>query len=518
MYWPPLLIAYADNVDAGDRKPWSTYALLLACLLVFAAMRWVEMQGLTISSFDQLLWLSSQDNKDWLYRTFAFIPQAASIDAPGQALSRLFNSLFMHDSWRHLLLNMSALLLFGRSVERRLGSRLFVSFYLGAGLFASGVQWWDDPNSAFAQVGASGATWAITAAYLIWFPRAKVRGLALVPLVNLPVPLPPINVWLFLSGAAATGLVWSTILRAVEQSADAAHVLGASPPSAVSSFAHLGGALFGLAIASMSTLWTKYGRGKWYQNWYRPQPVFGFNKAVMLYCLAILSCGWALSVQARMVAVEVLNLQPTAATTAKEADGGLDGDISKGLGDALAKNFDAQKLRSDFAKANRVLPAFIEHLETHAELMQPFEDACKSFADLAGRFKQAADDQARHQVAQAYFATAGDALAKFNALLSSDFGPQLRDYIQLEQALANYFSLEFSTPLLPPSQEEASAKQLLLHAFEHITALRDAIQEQARLQALSSRQSRPGLSPDAAALAARLTELGDQPVCQQAHH
>lgn len=518
MYWSLLFFPYADNVAAGDRRPWGTYALLALCTLVFLATRAVELQGTTITSPDQLLWLTNQDNKDWLYRTFAFIPSETLSSGATENARRLLASLFMHDSWRHFLLNMSALLLFGRSVEKRLGTCLFVWFYLVAGFFATGLQFWHEPTSTWAQVGASGSTWAVTAAYLTWFPRAKVRSVGLVPLLNIPLPLPAINVWLFLASATAVGAFWSFVLRHAEQAADGAHMLGAVPPSAVADFAHLGGACFGFAVALASLFLRKHGRGLCLESIYQPQPRSRFNLDMIAICMVIIFGGWALSMQSRLVTAEVMHLKPAAAVNQPENDGGPDGDISKGLGDALAKNFDREQLRSDFAKANRVLPAFIEHLETHAELMQPFEDACKSFADLAGRFKQAADDQARHQVAQAYFATAGDALAKFNALLTSDFGPQLRDYIQLEQALGNYFSLEFSTPLLPPSQEEASAKQLLLHAFEHITALRDAIQEQERLQALSSRQSRPGLSPDAAALAARLTELGDQPVCQQAHH
>jgi hypothetical protein len=118
---------------------------------------------------------------------------------------------------------MSALLLFGRSVEKRLGTCLFVWFYLVAGFFATGLQFWHEPTSTWAQVGASGSTWAVTAAYLTWFPRAKVRSVGLVPLLNIPLPLPAINVWLFLASATAVGAFWSFVLRHAEQAADGPH-------------------------------------------------------------------------------------------------------------------------------------------------------------------------------------------------------------------------------------------------------------------------------------------------------
>lgn len=519
MYWPLLFLPYGDNVALNDRRPWGTYAIITLCTLVFVAMRAVELQGTSITSPDQLLWLVNQDNKDWLYRSFAFIPSEALNSGAVETGWRMLVSMFMHDSWRHFLLNMTAVWAFGQAVERRMGTRNFVAFYLLAGLFATGIQWWSEPASAAAQVGASGASWAVTAAYLLWFPRAQIRSIALVPVLNIPLPVPAIPVWFFMAGATAVGTFWSLVLRHVEQAADTSHILGSVPPSMVADFAHLGGALFGMAVAAAVILWTKHVHGLWYQHSYRPLPARSRIENAIAIALLIAFSGWALTKHSRMIAAEVQQLQNSKQPSVQlGGDGGFDQDISKGLGDSLAKNFDIEGLKQSFAKANKVLPAFIDTLESHPEILQPFEKACSQFASLSGEFKQSASDEAKNAAALKYFGVANDAMVAFKDLLSGTYGQQLKDYVELEQALGNYFSMEFSKPLLPPSQDEDNARKLLLHAFEHIVVLRDSVQELALLQALETPPAQPGLPANSAVLEARLKQLGDNPVCQPVSH
>lgn len=519
MYWPLLFFPYADNVAKSDRKPWGTYAIIALCTLVFLAMRAFELQGTAITSPDQLLWLVNQDNKDWLYRSFAFIPQDAANAGTMETGWRMLASMFMHDGWRHFLLNMTAVWAFGQAVERRMGTRSFVVFYLLAGFIATGAQWWHEPSSAFAQVGASGASWAVTAAYLVWFFRARIRSVALVPVLNIPLPVPAIPVWFFLAGTTAIGALWSIVLRQVEQVADTAHVLGDVTPSMVANFAHLGGALFGLAVALTVAAWTKHVRGLWFENCYRALPARGWNKNAFAIAIIIAFSGWALGRHSQMIKAEVQQLQNAKQPpVVQSGDGGLDQDISKGLGDSLAKNFDIEALKQSFAKANDVLPGLIATLESHPEILRPYEKACSALAAAAGEFTKAASDEGKNAAAAKYFGVANDTKVAFNEMLSGPYGEQVKGYIELEQALGNYFSLEFSKPLLPPSQEEENAKKLLLHAFEHIALMRDSVQELALLQALRSPPARPGLSADSAVLEARLKQLGDNPVCQPVSH
>ncbi|HEX9555772.1 MAG TPA: rhomboid family intramembrane serine protease [Reyranella sp.] len=64
---------------------------------------------------------------------------------------------FLHGGWMHLIINMVSLAAFGAPVERLLGARRFVLFYLSAGLVAGLVHVVLFPDSVDPVIGASGA-------------------------------------------------------------------------------------------------------------------------------------------------------------------------------------------------------------------------------------------------------------------------------------------------------------------------------------------------------------------------
>ncbi|MFP4172358.1 MAG: rhomboid family intramembrane serine protease [Candidatus Hydrogenedentota bacterium] len=93
--------------------------------------------------------------------------------------------MFLHGGLLHLFLNMLWLYVFGPDVERALGTRQFLWFYLicgGLGVFATGVPYLMHGGSA-SVVGASGATLGVLIAYAYLYPT---RQLFLFPL---PVPI-----------------------------------------------------------------------------------------------------------------------------------------------------------------------------------------------------------------------------------------------------------------------------------------------------------------------------------------
>ena len=102
------------------------------------------------------------------------------------------SSLFMHVDLLHLVVNMLFLLIFGRTLEASLGRGRFALFYLGAGLAAIGLQTLFEPNAADPIIGASGAVAGVLGAYAVSYPRARIVGLALVPLFATPVEFPAI--------------------------------------------------------------------------------------------------------------------------------------------------------------------------------------------------------------------------------------------------------------------------------------------------------------------------------------
>jgi membrane associated rhomboid family serine protease len=84
-------------------------------------------------------------------------------------------SLFLHGSWMHLLGNMLYLWVFGNNIEDSMGSGRFLGFYLICGIAASAAHILVQPASPIPTVGASGAISGIMGAYLILYPRIRVR-------------------------------------------------------------------------------------------------------------------------------------------------------------------------------------------------------------------------------------------------------------------------------------------------------------------------------------------------------
>jgi membrane associated rhomboid family serine protease len=104
-------------------------------------------------------------------RRYALIPAEVSA---GRHLGTLVTSLFLHASLLHVGGNMLFLWIFGNNVEDRLGELKFILVYLVAGVAGSLLQVAVNPGSQVPTLGASGAISGILAAYVLYFPRARV--------------------------------------------------------------------------------------------------------------------------------------------------------------------------------------------------------------------------------------------------------------------------------------------------------------------------------------------------------
>ncbi len=102
----------------------------------------------------------------------------------------LLTAMFMHGGWLHIIGNMWFLWIFGDNVEDAMGRARFLAFYLLCGLAAALAQVVVTPSSAAPMVGASGAIAGVLGAYLLLYPRARVRCLwvliVFVTFVNIP--------------------------------------------------------------------------------------------------------------------------------------------------------------------------------------------------------------------------------------------------------------------------------------------------------------------------------------------
>ena len=92
----------------------------------------------------------------------------------------IFTSMFMHAGWEHIIGNMVFFWAFGPEIEDVMGSGRFLIFYLLGGLAATFAQVIVDPASTIPNLGASGAIAAVMGAFLVTYPRDKIRTVILI--------------------------------------------------------------------------------------------------------------------------------------------------------------------------------------------------------------------------------------------------------------------------------------------------------------------------------------------------
>jgi membrane associated rhomboid family serine protease len=148
----------------------------------------------------------------------------------------LVTSMFMHGGWLHLGMNMLFLWVFGNNMEDSMGHLRYIVFYLVCGLVAAGAQIFLNPAGEIPMVGASGAISGVMGAYVVLYPKVKVR-----------VWFPPIFIfdlraWLVLG-------YWFAL-----QLYEGMAVLGDAAAAArggVAFWAHIGGFVAGLALIKL---------------------------------------------------------------------------------------------------------------------------------------------------------------------------------------------------------------------------------------------------------------------------
>jgi rhomboid family protein len=97
--------------------------------------------------------------------------------ASGHHLVTILTSMFMHGSWSHIFGNMIYLWAFGPEIEDSMGRGRYLIFYLLGGVAAGLAQVLGDPHSTVPNLGASGAIAAVMGAFLVTYPRDRIRTL-----------------------------------------------------------------------------------------------------------------------------------------------------------------------------------------------------------------------------------------------------------------------------------------------------------------------------------------------------
>lgn len=182
-----------------------------------------------------IMFVATLINPSFMKDTFAMAFPLATQFRWWQPLTHMF----MHDGFLHIFFNMFSLVMFGILVERTLGTRRFIWFYLitgfGAVLLHTGVQFLEvrslleeypgvSAQSIYDSIpgvlGASGAVYGVLVAFAMLYPQAR-----------LTLIFPPITLdakW------------WVLIFVGIELFTGISGTM-----MGIAHFAHLGGALFG---------------------------------------------------------------------------------------------------------------------------------------------------------------------------------------------------------------------------------------------------------------------------------
>lgn len=150
-----MFFPIGDENIKGGYKPIFSYVFLILNVLVF---------------FYQFS-LSPEACKNFLYN-FGTIPTDI---ISGENYYSLLSNMFLHGGWMHLIGNMLFLWIFADNIEAIVGNLNFVIFYVMGGVIAALAHIYFNTESAIPAVGASGAISAVMGAYLVMFPKSKIK-------------------------------------------------------------------------------------------------------------------------------------------------------------------------------------------------------------------------------------------------------------------------------------------------------------------------------------------------------
>ena len=148
----------------------------------------------------------------------------------------ILTSMFMHAGWVHILGNMAFFWAYAPEIEDVMGPIRYLIFYLLGGLAATIAQVAIAPRSTVPSVGASGAIAAVMGAFLVTFPRDRIRTLLLLGWFSRITLIPAIllvGLWFLTQLLSEVGALATT------QSGGVAYM------------AHIGGFAFGMILGRL---------------------------------------------------------------------------------------------------------------------------------------------------------------------------------------------------------------------------------------------------------------------------
>ena len=168
----------------------------------------------------------------------AFVTQWSAIPAQifsGHHWITILTAMFMHASWSHIIGNMIFFWAFGPEIEDAMGRWRYLVFYLVGGIVAMLAQVAANSHSTVPNLGASGAIAAVMGAFMVTYPRDRIRSILLI-FVFIKVT--------FIPAAFLIGFWFLTQLFS-------AGAVAQAQTGGVAYLAHIGGFLFGVVTARL---------------------------------------------------------------------------------------------------------------------------------------------------------------------------------------------------------------------------------------------------------------------------
>jgi len=163
------------------------YGVMFLCLVVFAIQFFLRHDPGALANFVQHWFF---DASQFFTNGFAQSPADQRVheilpalgDVKNGALPKLLANIFRNDGWWYLLPNLFVLWMLGDNVSYAQGWWRYIIFYLLAGFLAQMTALLIATDAAYlASVGASGAVLAVAAAYMVYFPKARINILYYLP-------------------------------------------------------------------------------------------------------------------------------------------------------------------------------------------------------------------------------------------------------------------------------------------------------------------------------------------------
>lgn len=218
-----MIFPIGDDQVKGGFYPAVSYAFIIVNVFVFV---FLQLPSLTFTMGYSVIPMEILGGVD-LVGNVNGVEQAIG---PRPIYFTLLFSMFMHGGWMHLIGNMLFLWIFGDNIEATIGSVKFAIFYILGGVVASFCHIISDPMSVIPSLGASGAIAAVMGAYLVMYPRSRIKMLILIIFRTFRIPA-----FVFLGFWILQNL-WSGVGE-----------IGKEIGAGTAWWAHIGGFFFGVA-------------------------------------------------------------------------------------------------------------------------------------------------------------------------------------------------------------------------------------------------------------------------------